>query len=79
MICIMCFFLHIITIQIDVGTVYYEPSELYNFVQFIVLWFIIEHCFLHKWLLLTNPDEAADGGKVRTFISLGVAGNPTSY
>ena len=32
----------------DVGTVYDEP----------------EHCFIHKWLLLTDPNDPSAGAKV---------------
>ena len=34
--------------QMDVGTVYDEP----------------EHCFIHKWLLLTDPNDPSAGAKV---------------
>ena len=34
--------------QLDVGTVYDEP----------------EHCFIHKWLLLTDPNDPSAGAKV---------------
>lgn len=35
--------------KFDLGMVYDEP----------------EHCFIHKWLLLTDPNDAAGGAKVR--------------
>lgn len=38
--------------QFDLGMVYDEP----------------EHCFIHKWLLLTDPNDAAAGAKVGDFI-----------
>ena len=38
--------------QFDLGMVYDEP----------------EKCFIHKWLLLTDPDDPSAGTKVRTVL-----------
>ena len=38
----------VLCIQFDLGMVYDEP----------------EKCFIHKWLLLTDPDDPSTGAKV---------------
>ena len=43
-----------LSVQFDLGMVYDEP----------------EKCFIHKWLLLTDPDDPSSGTKVRAVVWL---------
>ena len=48
--CSMIWVVYLYYMQLDLGLVFDEPGK----------------CFIHKWLLLTDPDDPSNDTKVRT-------------
>ena len=40
----------------------------------LMMYYYVDHCFIHKWLLLTDPDDPSSGPKGYLKFSINVIG-----